>query len=229
VRCPIYGLLLADIRLSEIDDSNRQDHTYLCVEDVCYYLFEYTSRRDFNYGFANNLISNLKKSVARRDNRYEYRYKTRAIAQCSEFLAATLDDRWLEHATLVPTPPSKNRADPLYDPRITQICQGIRKLKQYPVDVRELVVQRDSIQAAHESDVRPTVAELLRIYTVDEEQVVLTPRTIGIVDDVLTAGTHYVAMKRLLIARFPSVPITGIFIARRVFPADDMTEFFVTP
>jgi hypothetical protein len=221
------GRHLADIRLSEIDESNRGDHYHLTEDDKCYYIFEYTSHRDFNFGFANDLISNLKKSVDRQ-GRPEYRYKTRAIADCSGFLGATLNnDEWLRRATLVPIPPSKNPADPLYDPRITQICRGISK--PYQVDLRDLVIQHDSIPAAHETQNRPTVADLLNIYVIDERLTEPAPRLIGVVDDVLTAGTHFVAMKRVLAARFPEVPITGIFIARRVFPADDMTEFFVNP
>jgi len=35
---------------------------------------------------------------------------------------------------------------------------------------------------------------------------------------VLTAGTHFVAMKTTLSRRFPGVSISGFFIARRVFP-----------
>lgn len=45
------------------------------------------------------------------------------------------------------------------------------------------------------------------------------PRAIGIFDDVLTAGTHFRAMDTILRARFPNVPITGIFLARRVLPS----------
>src|SRR3546814_4655332 len=40
------------------------------------------------------------------------------------------------------------------------------------------------------------------------------PQAIGIVDDVLTAGTHYRAMHNVLAARFPNVPIIGLFVAR---------------
>jgi hypothetical protein len=51
------------------------------------------------------------------------------------------------------------------------------------------------------------------------------PRAIGVVDDVLTAATHFRAMKDVLATRFPGIPITGIFIARRVFPDDAGLEF----
>ena len=103
-----FGPNLAEIRLSKIDGSNRDDHYYLTPDDECYYLFEYTSHKDFTVGAANNLISNLKKPVDRK-GRPEYHYKTAAIQECARYLAATLNDKWLEAATLVPVPPSKDR------------------------------------------------------------------------------------------------------------------------
>ena len=45
---------------------------------------------------------------------------------------------------------------------------------------------------------------------------------IMIVDDVLTAGTHYRAMQTVLSQRFPGVPINAIFMARRVFPPEEL-------
>ena len=73
-----FGPNLAEIRLSKIDDSNRDDHYCLRSDDECYYLFEYTSRKDFTFGAANDLISNLKKPVDRK-GRPEYHYKTTVI------------------------------------------------------------------------------------------------------------------------------------------------------
>ena len=67
---------------------------------------------------------------------------------------------------------------------------------------------------------RVTVDELLALYTIDEDMTDPPPQAIGIVDDVLTAGTHYRAMHLLLSQRFPDVPIIGLFVARRVFPHD---------
>jgi hypothetical protein len=221
----ISGRNLAEIRLSKIDDSNRADHYHLGANDECYYLFEYTSHRDFTFGFANDLISNLKKPVDRH-GRPEYHYKTSAIQECSRYLATTLNDDWLRVATLVPIPPSKDRQNPLYDDRVVAICRIIDALKPYPIDIRELVEQQVSIEAAHESpDNRPSVDDLRRIYQIDERIANPAPRAIGIVDDVLTAGSHFRAMKDVLARRFPNVPITGIFIARRVFPDDTQIEF----
>jgi len=96
------------------------------------------------------------------------------------------------------------------------VCRQIRATPA--LDVRELVVQRSSLRAAHESDQRPSVDDLLRVYQVDENLANPPPRWIGVFDDVVTAGTHFVAMKKVLSDRFPGVRISGFFIARRVFP-----------
>jgi predicted amidophosphoribosyltransferase len=220
VRPRIFGTLLADgIRLSLIDDSNRDDHYHLRAEDTCYYLFEYTSHRDYSFSQTNNLISNLKKKPSQA-GQPSYQYKGRAIAMSAQCLAATLNPNWLQIATLVPVPGSKALGHPDYDDRIARICRLIR---QPPPDVRTLVIQMRSTNASHEvgQGDRVTVDELLDVYQIDEAVAHPLPQAIGIVDDVLTAGTHYRAMHHVISQRFPNVPIVGVFIARRIFPEEE--------
>ena len=208
-----YGKPLADgPRLRKIDDQSRPDHYNLTADDNCLYLYEYTSGKDYSFSATNSLISNLKK---KRDSR-GYHYKAHAIGDAARAFAAAINPQWLDGATLVPVPPSKAKIDPDYDDRMCQVCRQIRFAP--PLDMRELVVQRNSLPSAHESPQRPSVDDLLREYAIDENLTKTRPRWIGVFDDVLTAGTHFVAMRRLLAGRFPGVPITGFFIARRVFP-----------
>lgn len=208
------------IRLCLIDDSNRGDHYHLTADDNCYYLFEYTSHRDYSFSSTNNLISNLKKkpSYAAQPGFF---YKARAIASCGQSLRRTLNPEWLDFATLVPVPGSKAAGHPDHDDRVEKICRLVR---DPPPDVRNLVVQTRSINASHEvgQGARVSVEELLDVYRVDEACTQPLPRAIGIVDDVLTAGTHYRAMHTILSQRFPGTPIVGIFVARRVFPEDNI-------
>ena len=96
------------IRLSQIDESNREDHFHLTVDDSCYYLFEYTSGRDHSFSATNQLIKNLKKKSSQA-NMPGYHYKARAIQECARGFAATLNQTWLNIATLVPVPGSKAR------------------------------------------------------------------------------------------------------------------------
>lgn len=203
------------IRLSQIDDSTRGDHHHLAADDTCLYLYEYTSGRDYSFSATNNLISNLKKKPSQCSVQ-SLAHKTRVIGEAAIALRQSLNAGWLGFATLVPVPGSKARDHPDYDDRIERICRGIGA----QVDVRNLVVQTASTIASHEAapGERVTLEQLLQLYEIDEGAAAPEPRAIGIIDDVLTAGTHYRAMHSILSARFPAAPIIGLFVARRIFP-----------
>jgi predicted amidophosphoribosyltransferase len=134
---------------------------------------------------------------------------------CDAFGGA-INPHWLADATLVPIPPSKARNHPEYDDRIARICRAIPR----SVDVRELVVQTHSLPADHESGQRQSIENLLDTYAINESIADPRPQNIGIVDDVLTNGTHFRAMKTILQKRFPGTRMVGFFIARRVFPPE---------
>lgn len=192
------------IRLTRIDETNIRDHFHLNPSDECYFLFEYTSGYGYSFSSTNSLISNLKKKPSSRGTA-AYQYKQKAIQECSQHLSSAINSRWLDIATLVPVPGSKAQDHPDYDDRMTRICRGIRSDPQ--VDVRDLVKQTISLEAAHETvDARPTVEQLTEIYQLDENLTSPTPACIGIFDDVLTAGVHYRAIQTLLTQRFPGVP-----------------------
>lgn len=205
------------MRLSRIDDASRSDHFHLTEEDECYYFLEYTSGRTYSFSQANSAISNLKKKPSSRD-RPDYKYKLEVIRTASNTFRSALNHEWLRQATLVPIPGSKARAHPDYDDRMEQVCRGI----QAGLDVRNLVVQRESTAASHEAGdgSRVTVDELMDLYQTDEDLACPEPKSIAIFDDVLTAGVHFRAMKNTLTRRFPGIPIIGMFIARRIFPPE---------
>lgn len=207
-------------RFRRIDTTNIGDHYHLTPDDVCYFLFEYTAQKKYDYSATNNLISNLKKKPGS-SSFAELRYKAGAIQRSASYILAAVNMDNLPDWTIVPIPPSKEKTDSAYDDRLLRVCKLIGAKK--PLDIRELVIQSQSTVAAHEAvpGQRPTVDELLAIYRVDETIAQPAPTSILLVDDVLTAGTHYRAMHMLLSQRFPGVRIHAIFIARRVFPPDE--------
>jgi hypothetical protein len=218
----ICGACLADPpRFRRIDGTNIGDHHHLTPADECYFLFEYTAHKRYNYSATNNLISNLKKKPGS-SSIAELRYKALAIRQCAAHITAAVNRDRLPDWTIVPIPPSKDRSDPAHDDRLLRVCRLIGGLR--PLDVRELVVQLQSTIAAHEANPgeRPTVDDLLDIYRIDEGLTQPAPNAILVVDDVVTAGTHYRATHTILAARFPGVPIHALFIARRVFAPNDL-------
>jgi hypothetical protein len=199
--------------LKKFDDDDRGDHALLRADDDCRYFLEYTKGKRFDFSEANGFISNLKKSPKKRGT-YEWKHKLRAIADAAKTLEIEIPKAWLEDSTFVPVPPSKAEDHAEYDDRMAQI---LRKIKG--IDVRELVHQKESMAATHVSDERHTVTELAANYEIDEDEVEPTPGHIVIVDDMITAGAHFRAMSRVIGRRFPDVPISGLFLARRVFPA----------
>lgn len=202
------------MRLTKIDESSIGDHARLLDGDECYYIYEYTSGRDFSFSQTNSLINNIKKKPTAPSN--QLAYKTRDIAKCASDFRHVLNDSWVRSATVVPVPCSKARDHADYDNRMERIASSISP----HLDVRNIVVQTASTAAAHEvgAGQRVTVEELLAVYEIDERLTNPPPTSIGILDDVLTAGTHYRAMKTVLSQRFGGIPIVGLFVARRVFP-----------
>ncbi|WP_223272299.1 hypothetical protein [Sulfurirhabdus autotrophica] len=204
-------------RILKIDALVLPDHYYLDEQDICYYAGEYTAGEGHAYSETNQLIHNFKKTVDKRGTA-QWQYKERAIQRAANiFRAAIKSDMPI---TFVPIPPSKARNDPMYDDRMVRLLQAIC-MGRYS-DIRELVVQAQSLEAAHLSSTRPTPDELVTNYLVDDRLVEPPPTTIFVVDDVLTTGCHFKAVKRVLAERFPAADIIGLFIARRVPKSVDL-------
>jgi hypothetical protein len=198
-------------RVLQIDALALPDHHYLDEHDICYYAGEYTAGEGHAYSETNQLILNFKKGVDKRGTA-QWPHKERAIQQAAQILRAAIkpDTR----TTFVPIPPSKSKEDPLYDDRMLRLLQAMCAGRGQ--DIRELIVQERSVEAAHLAAARPTPPELVANYHLDESLAEPAPETLCIVDDVLTTGCHYKAAKHVLAKRFANIPIIGLFIARRI-------------
>jgi len=195
----------------------RNDHYYLDSDDYCTFMGEYTARKGYGYSPTNQLISNFKKPISARGSS-QWPHKQRAIKAIGKSLANCLEP-WSDKITLVPVPPSKCKADKDYDDRIVQalaICQQHIRSIEY----RELVIQTESTEAAHSSNFRPRPDDLEAIFVVDKLLLNGVRDMIVIVDDMLTTGCHFKAMKSVLCEHFPNNMIAGLFVARRVPEAD---------
>jgi predicted amidophosphoribosyltransferase len=197
------------VKLTRIDDLTLVDHYHLTAEDECYFLREYTPRQGFSYSDTNNIVQNLKKGLDRR-GKPEWSYKEQAIRRAAQELRAAWNPQSLRDATVVPIPPHTHRADPLYDDRVTQIAQLMG------ANVREIIVQKTSLAASHDSASRPSPSQLRANYEIDEKACTPPPTSIVVLDDMLTAGAHFRAVSDMLKGRFPGVPLAGVFYARRV-------------
>jgi hypothetical protein len=211
-------------RLTRIDELTRGDHNHLLPEDECLFFGEYSARKGWAHSATNQLLLNFKiPAQFKGTNRWPH--KLRAVQTVSKLFSAAIGPRF-SALTLIPVPPSKLRSDPEYDDRIMDMLRGLKAPTGATVDLRELVVQTRQMPAAHESASRPPPDEWEKVYAIDENLAGPDPAWIAIVDDLLVTGCRFRAMSNVLRRRFPAARITGLFIARRIPEAIDLSEFF---
>lgn len=209
-------------RLTKIDELSRGDHTYLEVMDECLFLGDYSARKGFAHSATNGLITNFKRPVKYKGTP-SWRYKLRDIERAAEALSQNLSSSFAS-LTLVPIPPSKLKTDPEYDDRMIAMLRAMKAPAGVKKDIREIVMQTKDMPAAHGSENRLPPHEWEMAYAIDKKLIEPEPIWIGIVDDVLVTGCRFRAMSNVLKARFPGARITGLFIARRVPEAIDLSE-----
>jgi hypothetical protein len=211
-------------RLTRIDELTRGDHSFLEADDECLFFGDYSARKGFSYSATNGVIANFKRPVKHRGTP-SWKYKILEIHSVATAFSTNIGNAF-RSITLIPVPPSKLKTDPEYDDRMMDMLRALRAPAGITPDVRELVIQTKPMPAAHDSQNRPPPSEWEKVYEIDETLVQNEPTWIGIVDDLLVTGCRFRAMSNLLKRRFPQVRITGLFIARRVPEAIDVTEFF---
>lgn len=209
-------------RLMQIDELIRGQHYHLDAGDLCYFFGEYTARQRAAYSETNQLIMNLKKGNERRGLQ-DYHYKGAAINRVAQMITSTIGN--ISDYTFVPVPPSKCRTDAAYDDRMTAILRTAQVMNS-SLDFRELVLQNQSTIASHASTAsRPTPDEIMANYSLDDSLLAGIRGNIIIFDDVLTAGSHFKAMKHFLRQHLPEANILGLFVARTAREAD-VTSLF---
>lgn len=202
---------------TKIDELLRRDHRHLTEQDRCYFLGKYTAGAGFEYSPINSVISNFKKSMDRKDRPEEWRHKERATLELASSFKRAFGT-WTNGFTFVPVPPSRSREDPLYDDRLVRMLGLVQP--RPALDIRDMVTQVVSSDPSHLGGTRDPKA-IASLYTVDARLLGPTRPCIAIVDDVLTTGAHYRAMKVVLADYFPGVPILGFFLTRSVRRIDD--------
>ncbi len=198
------------MRFQKIDELTVCDHYHLNLEaDKCWYMFNYTAGAGFSYSKTNSLISNLKKEV-KLIGTPQYQYKLNAITE----IASYFSEIECNSVTLVPIPPSKAKSDPLYDDRIVRILK-LAFGGNPQADIREMVLRINSVTPAHSSTNRPTINQIEENLTIDQSLTANVRGTIFLVDDVLTTGASFVAVKRLINRALPNIHVVGLFVCRR--------------
>lgn len=212
-------------RLTLVGDLERPDHYHLPADAAClfwgeYTPYEHTGGKKWNYSATNRLMSNFKMRMDR-VGQTGWHYKAEAI----QTVVRALANMWLwadvmrqHQLAVVPVPPSKARTDPMYDPRMLQVLQGIAQQSGLPLDIRDCLSFSGANVASHVAGSRPTPDQLYQDLTIDPvaANAANQPDVIVILDDMLTTGAHYAAVARKLREHFPNAHMIGMFVARRI-------------
>lgn len=207
-------------RLQKIDELSLPNHCNICEDDECYFIISYTSGKGYNYNHENSLISNLKKGMDKK-GKPEWGYKIKAIKECARYLKEVdIPSAFSKNITLVPIPPSKAKSDPEYDDRLSQV---LHEAFGDELDIRELIIQKESTQSSHTSDEKRDPKKIAQNYEINEVEAKEVKNCIILFDDVLTTGAHFKVAKSVLLESFPNCKIKGLFIARRIY--EQMYDF----
>lgn len=208
--------------VQKIDDLYLSGHYWLDSGDDCYFFLTYTAKKGYGFSRENQLIYNLKKSMNKKGTS-EWQYKEQAIDTAAGFFAEASIDKLFPGGIYVPVPPSKVKNCPEYDDRVVRILQ---KACRGALDVRELVIQKQSTDSFHTSGQKRSVEDIYKNLVIDENLVSdITGKDIVIFDDVLSSGAHFKAMSRLLRQKFgDAIKIHGLFLARTVWLDNDADE-----
>jgi hypothetical protein len=201
-------------KLLRIDESTRSQHFSLRESDRCFYIWEYTAGKRYDFSPTNQLISNLKIKpswIAKSPNRHYY--KQQAINHAAEGLLHFLPRAYVEQrATFIPVPGSKVVGDAEYDPRMLHVLQ--RAFQGWAADIRPMLELTHSIPADHETADRIPYDELLTISRLNDTSGNPLRPIVVVVDDVLNSGKHFQVAQTLLSAQAPTAEIRGLFVAR---------------
>jgi hypothetical protein len=192
--------------LSKIDELILKDHPHLTAKDDCYFLWEWNGA-PYSQSATTNFIGNFQREARFRDQN-PWWYKEQAMGHAAWAIAHTVPVEWLAKSTFVPIPPSKIKSDPRHDPRL------IDTLRRVPVkDAREMVVQLLNTESRQKQ-----ISPISRAHNWKLVEALLKPKPTHCVifDDLLTGGSHFAAMKIVLAQKFIGIPISGLFLARRI-------------
>lgn len=214
--------------LRKIDELTAADHAYINENSGCFYFLEYpsgtveTNKGNPIYSF----VHNFKKSPDRKGSS-QWHYKVNAINDTIElFDSFFVRTGKIGGSTLVPIPPSKTKANPMYDDRMSQVLSALAMRHPNKADFKELIYCIHDMQSTHSLNVRPSIAEIQANYAIDQNLIFAARKSIILFDDVLTTGAHYVAAKNKILEVRPDIQVRGIFIARRILPDPDPFDDF---
>jgi len=186
-------------------------YTYIKEDDVCIYARDYTGgRKGYEAGETNSLILNFKKPPSKK-NTDEWKWRENAINRFAIEISHLFkpDFKW----TITAVPSSKTKDDPEYNNRFEDLFKQLLKLRP-TLRVEWSVEIKQTVDASHHSGERePEIIKENYIWKGFKKG---APKSLCIMDDILTSGAHFRAMSDFLRENKYDGKIVGVFLAKTV-------------
>ncbi len=201
-------------RLTNIADY-RSEYSHLSTADEVYFLIEYHA----NSPTRNSSISNIKKPLSKK-GLPEWPHKMRSMREFARTLREIIGEHGFSEVTFVPVPPSQAPDDPMHDDRIKTILELASN--GFDSDIRELFVSGESREKAHHGRRRSPDEHCSGMIQNPSISPTALRDVIVVFDDVITTGSSFVAMRRLIneyitTHSFPTPrKVAGIYLARTI-------------
>ena len=200
----------------QFDRTSQSGCLFLDEDDVCFYYM----KKPFGLpsdSKAAQLIYNIKINPKTMSNpQRKAGYKEKAIDQCAEdfsaFLSANKSLCPPTNTILIPMPPSTPRNHPQYDDRMFRVCNIISEKLGY--QVVDCLTSKSYMGSFHTNTMERDVDLLIENTDFDYEMIKPGIQYVFLVDDQLTKGTHFKAMKKIITA-VHDVEVFGLFWAKQ--------------
>lgn len=180
-------------------------------KDNCYYARERYTRRGFEGGTTNQLITNFKHDLSK--NPHVKYYKDQAINKFAHELSVLFDSNRVYYLSFIPS--STCKTDSHYDHRMEDTLTALIKLRP-KIIIEEPIVIINTVQPSHLGGTRD-INEIKANY----RWVGIKSKSVDrlfIIDDVLTKGSHFKAYQELVNQNYKEISIYGLFWARSIDP-----------
>jgi hypothetical protein len=195
-------------RLVKIDALTRLEHYHLTADDDCYFLWEWDAA-PYAESATTDFIGNFQRDPKFRDRYWPWLFKNQAMRHAAAAICQTILPEW-ESSVFVPVPPSKVKGDPRHDSRL---MDTLRFAGTHVRESRELILQVTNSES-RQKDFSPSMRA--HNWTINLSSLAQVPQHVVVFDDLLTGGSHFAAMKIVLARKLQGVPVSGLFLARRV-------------
>ena len=194
-------------------DQTQNDSRYLSKHDQCYYAREYIPQGSYRSSVGNDLISNFKKPINKK-NTLEWNYKLKAIKQFVDELSLIFNQNQKYVISTIPT--SKKEDDKDYDSRLDEVAKGLEKRYLNNIIYEKSIRLKQSILSSSKKkgSRNPEIIYKALSWNGFSNGI---PFHLFVIDDVITTGGHFKTYERMILEKYSFIKVIGLFFGKTIY------------